>query len=516
MKKRLLFLALTACLLLIACADPDSFNPADPLGGVSGLYPSSDTQTDTALRSFALPYFKSRTLDPVTCPDGIHQTLGALLYDGLFALDDTLTLRPALATGYSYNSAKREYAISLRSGVTFSDGSPLTAFDVVATLQRAQTSERYAARLSEMTSVSASGSTVYITLTADCAGFAARLDIPVVKAGTEEQPFPIGTGLYCNTEDDKGLYLTPNPYSWREKTPPAGRIDLKECKDEEALPYAFSAQQIQLLVCDLTGTDFIGTTFSGGGAYVDAPATVMQYVGFRTDAGIFADAALRAAVSAGIDRVSHVNAYLLGHGYAAQFPLSPVSSLYPAALEQTYSPDDYLAALEAANYHTGAVRSATFLVNEENDFRVQAAQKIAADLSQYDLRISVSPLPWDAYQAALASGRYDLYFGECRLNADWDLTALLGTGGALNFSGYADEELTRLLFEDRAAAQERRGDTVRALCARLQTQAPFVPIAFKSVSLLLPSGTIENVIPTAADPFYNMPDWTIHWASDGD
>jgi hypothetical protein len=33
--------------------------------------------------------------------------------------------------------------------------------------------------------------------------------------------------------------------------------------------------------------------------------------------------------------------------------------------------------------------------------------------------------------------------------------------------------------------------------------------AGKSNSLLLPSGTVENAVPTAADPFYNFPEWKI-------
>ena len=513
MKKRLVFLALAACLLLTACSNLDRPDPSDPLSIISGSGDSSaDAEPDTALRSFSLPYCKTQTLDPVTCPDGIHQTLGALLYDGLFALDETLTLRPALATGYSYDAASRVYTVFLRDGITFSDGSAVTAADVAATLLRAQSSERYAARLSEMVSVSGNGSTVYITLSDNCTGFAARLDIPIIKAGTEDQTVPVGTGAYCWSEEDGSPCLLPNPRWWRGETLPISRIGLHACKDDEAVPYAFYARQIQLLACDLTGTG--SASFSGGGECIDAATTVMQYIGFNTRSGIFTDAALRAAINAGIDRVGCVNAYLLGHGAAAQFPVSPVSTLYPADLEQAYSSDAYLAALEAAGYHTGTPHIATLLVNEENTFRVQAARKIAADLSQYDIEITVSALPWEAYRSALASGQYDLYYGECRLSADWDLTALLGEGGTLNFSAYTDGELKDLLSEYRAAAADRRGDALRALCARLQSQSPFVPVCFKSISVLLPSGAVEGVTPTAADPFYDLKNWVIHWAEE--
>ena len=36
-------------------------------------------------------------------------------------------------------------------------------------------------------------------------------------------------------------------------------------------------------------------------------------------------------------------------------------------------------------------------------------------------------VPWDTFLTRLESGDFDLYYGECRLTADWDLTALLST-----------------------------------------------------------------------------------------
>lgn len=49
----------------------------------------ADNSPLTPITSFALPYLQGVTLDPLTCPDGIQQVLGALLYEGLFALDES-------------------------------------------------------------------------------------------------------------------------------------------------------------------------------------------------------------------------------------------------------------------------------------------------------------------------------------------------------------------------------------------------------------------------------------------
>ena len=49
--------------------------------------------------------------------------------------------------------------------------------------------------------------------------------------------------------------------------------------------------------------------------------------------------------------------------------------------------------------------------------------------------IEVVELPWDEYLTALEAGDFDLYFGEIRLTADWDLTDLLSIGAPLNYGG---------------------------------------------------------------------------------
>ena len=89
--------------------------------------------------------------------------------------------------------------------------------------------------------------------------------------------------------------------------------------------------------------------------------------------------------------------------------------------------------MEAAGLNTGRTRTVTLLVNQENTFKVSAAEHIAQALSDFDLQIQVEALPWEEYAAALAAGNFDLYYGEVRLPANWDLSALVGTGGSLNY-----------------------------------------------------------------------------------
>ena len=136
MKKRVFAALLALCLTALTGCDWSTADPEDIFGTLTDYYNVEQKgKQDVKLTSFALPYLKGETADPITCPDGAMQTLGALLYEGLFALDGSFAPQPALAESYTYDAARYTYTITLRSGVTFSDGSAVTAQDVVNSLR---------------------------------------------------------------------------------------------------------------------------------------------------------------------------------------------------------------------------------------------------------------------------------------------------------------------------------------------------------------------------------------------
>lgn len=506
--KGLIISLLLPALLLSGCAEetPDS-------AGVDGIVAVSSAEEDPSAQSalpaeFALPYDPETSLDPITCPDGIQQTVGCLLYEGLFALDQALEPQPRLCSAAEYEPEAMTWILTLRPDVTFSDGSPLTAKDVSASLRRAMASPRYQARLSGIRSVSAEENTVTLSLLSPNTGLPALLDIPIVKAGTENLSVPLGTGPYHWVSGESGEYLAATADHWSGTPQPIDRIALVRCDDSEAARYQFTSHAVQLLSTDLTGTDPLSAT--GSFAFLDADTTVLQYVGLNLSRSLLSDAAVRQALSAGIDRESIAEAYLSGHALPAQFPVSPVSSLYPSEMETAYSHSSYVQRLEDAGLNSGNPRRLTLLVNQENAFKISVARYIASSLSAGDLTVEVKILPWSDYLSALSAREYDLFYGEARLTADWDLAPLVGTGGVLNPGGYTDPLTDQLLSA--FAASPDRAYAMSALCSRLQRQAPILPVCFKRTSLLTQVGVAEGLSPTAADPFHGLENWRIYLA----
>lgn len=506
MKKRLLPLLLALLLLaLTGCEDLDS---TDPLDELSQFYRQENEEPEPEpLTAFTLPYVSGETLDPLTTTDTVQQTVGQLLYEGLFALNEQFEPEPVLADAYTYDSESRTWTITLRSGVMFSDGSMLTAQDVAASLARAKSSPRYGARLRCVNSVTAWDGAVVITLSEDVATLPSRLDVPIVKSGTETSTVPTGTGPYLFAKGDTGAYLTANTYWWQGASLPVQRIELLHCKDRDSALYAFSSREIQLLALDLTAAS--GTGVSGSGDYTDAPTAVMQFVGVNARREALADPALRRALSAGIDREGLVSSCLLGHGMAAQLPASPAAGVYDTSLETAYSAAHYRQLLSAALGEEAQPLTLTMLVNQENSFKVSAAQEAAYTLTTDDLTVTVEALPWEQFTQRLADGEFDLYYGECRLTADWDVSALAKTGGALNYGGYTNET-TDALLSAALGSTGPRTEALTALWRDLLDNAPFLPVCFKSSSVLATEGVVEGLAPTETDTFRHLSAWRIH------
>ena len=242
----------------------------------------------------------------------------------------------------------------------------------------------------------------------------------------------------------------------------------------------------------------------------------MLFLGFNTARPALSDAAFRAALGTAFDRDAIVTTLLAGHAAAAQFPLSPVSPLYPVALETVYENGAYEAALEAlaAPVAVGAepaepeAAELTLLVNAENSFKVAVAEYLARALTESYVAVTPLVLPWTDYLAALEGGDFDLWLGEVRLTADWDVTPLIGAGGALNYGGYADAATDAAL---KAFLADENESTAAALCERLAEEAPILPIVFKTVPVLTPEGAISGVSPTAAQPLRSLEHWTFRF-----
>ncbi|MCB1568888.1 MAG: ABC transporter substrate-binding protein [Xanthomonadales bacterium] len=76
------------------------------------------------------------TVDPIATTNYTIRNASYLIYDTLFAMDANFEVQPQMAEGYTLSDDGLVYTITLRDGLMFHDGTPVTAADAVASLQR--------------------------------------------------------------------------------------------------------------------------------------------------------------------------------------------------------------------------------------------------------------------------------------------------------------------------------------------------------------------------------------------
>lgn len=497
MVRKLIATTLCLTLFLTACAGEPTSVSEEP-------QPIPTPSAAPVQREFTLPYYPNADLHPILGNNGANRVLVGLVYQGLFELDNSFTPHGVLCADHSVSDDGLTWTFTLEHKI-FSDHTPVTADDVVFSLETARSSTLYASRLSNVVQISAPDeSTVSLTLAQPNMLLPALLDIPVIR-DAQDGSMPLGTGPYRFVEDSGPLRLVREDFA-PDNLP--AEIPLLAVEGADDLIYAFDAGLVSLSVSDPTGSNPLG--YSSGYEAFDFPTTTMLFVGFQTLQGPCAEPLLRQAFSRSLDRETVTASLLNGHGAATCLPFSPRCTLWSAAHEQTgnYDPAAAEALLTQAGYVKGedgilsrgrAALNVTFVVNTDNSFKLAVADYLAAQLQAMGVTVNLKKLAWDDYVAALESGQFDLYLGEVTLSADFDLTALLDPEGSLNYGGYNGEETTLLL-----SVLRQTGVGERALMSQLLVDVPFSPICFKNHSVLTQWQAVSGLNPTRQNPFYNM------------
>src|SRR5213083_847235 len=83
-----------------------------------------------------VPHADLKILDPIWTTAYITRNHGYMIFDTLFALDENFKLQPQMVDKHTVSKDAMKYSFTLRDGLKFHDGAPVTAEDCVASLKR--------------------------------------------------------------------------------------------------------------------------------------------------------------------------------------------------------------------------------------------------------------------------------------------------------------------------------------------------------------------------------------------
>lgn len=513
-KKRSLQLILALALLIALPACGKDAPEPSPTPTPTPTPTATPTQVAAPVE-FVLACDPTGSFHPITGNSKVNLSLAPLLYRGLFALDRNFQVQNDLCESYTVSEDGLMWTFTLTE-TTFSDGSPLTAAEAIASLNLARQSDRYRSRLRNVTRVGVGeGGTVTVTLSRPTGALPALLDVPVVKEDREGIA-PLGTGPYVLTRDEETEVLSLTAREGAQVS--RDTIPLRGVGTSDDLIYAFDAGEISLVDVDLNGTNALG--FAGRMETTDYPTTDLIYLGFNMKNGLCKEEGVRQAIALCLDRVSLARRYLDDHATAAALPIHPRSGDYDRTVAAALACDveEAKAILTGLGWQINeegllerrkALLSLKLIVNQENTAKAALTEAIADALRDLGCTVTVDKLPWEDLTAALAKGNFDLYLGETVLTADFDLEPLIHSKGELNYGGCDSEELDALLDACRAAAGEERTAAASALWTQLAREVPITAICFKNGSLLTQWGQVSGMTPTQRDLFFGLENWKI-------
>lgn len=441
------------------------------------------------------------TLNPYGMTIDTNLRVVPLLYDSLTKLNPTYGYDLCIAS--SVNIQGNVCMVSLRQDILFSDGTPLTARDVLYSYRQAvATSNQFSGLFSNVTDVAAvSDYEMRFTLASSDVLFPNLLTFPVIKNASAAAP--VGSGRYMSSEDKK---LIPNPHWYGGDVGKIQSITLVQQPDRQTSLYSMRTGAVEYLFSE---TD--ETISESGGSVQYVPMPNLLYIGINDSAEFLSDVRFRQMLQAAMDRKS-----LLENSYYDRVQMTSVP--FPASWVQlqglqTQQGTDFekvqllLAELgldkrdDEGYIIMGTKRvSIDILVNSENSSKVLLAQSLRESLRSLGIAASVLEETFETYQTRIAQGQYDLYLGEIKLKDNLDLTSLFGS--YLKLTGAENVQTVE------SYRQWRQGTgTLENFLTQFSQSVPFIPIGTRNGILYYSRGIYYDLSATAQDIFYNIQMW---------
>lgn len=417
-KNIILPFALCAILMLTGCGRDNNAN-MNPEGG-------KDPREGGVLH---LAGYVPDTLNPLTTKQNCTGDYLYLAYEGLFIVNEDLTVDGVLATGYKSLDKNTVFRVNLKEGVRFHDGSSFTSSDVVDTLKYLQLHEtRYSNALENVRTYKATGDyTVDIYLKEPQANFVANLDFPILPSGHTAADFKVpnnsfrinGTGRYKQKDISlyEGMTLEKNPQWHSSQLVYIPEVYIRFVDNKEAISYAFDAGE----------TDMVTTDYGRWGEYsygiksnsYEITTTKYMFVGLNTKSSIFADANVRKALANHVDKQYVVDSALFSHAEKADTPITSKAYFYRNDSEKKKN--------EPTTVTTEEDVTVYILYNEESHPKENIAKYIKTVLEEMGLKAELTKVSYDTYASKIKAGDYHLYIGEVDMRRDCNLGFLFGT-----------------------------------------------------------------------------------------
>lgn len=487
-----------------------------------------------------------KTFDPQLVQDSNSETVAYLTGGVLLRVNRvTQQFMPELATSWKLDLQGRRITFHLRHGVSFSDGTPFSADDVVYTMKRLLGPQIHSPGADAFHSSSDppqivvhAPDTVSITFGTAVSGVERLFDgIAILSAHSPKNLAAVlGPFQVADYKPGVEVLLTRNPNYWKtdaagKRLPYIDRIHLQIQQNREMELVRFRRGELDL-IDRLEPEVFEQLAHEAPNSAYDAGASVESEMLWFNEAPAaplpaykkawFTSQGFRRAVSEAINRRDLVRVVFKGHAQPAAGPISPANKFWFNAALQPH-PFDVPSALRRLNQagfgmrnsqlydHEGHAVEFSIITNAGNRTRERMATMIQQDLTSIGIRVNVVTLD---FPSLLERMTRNLQYEACLLgftNVDLDPSAQMSVwlSSAPNHQWNANQktpataweaEIDRLMLHQAAEikpeARKRLFDRVQQI---IWEQEPFLYLVNKN-SLMAFSPQLRNTAPAPIGP----------------
>jgi peptide/nickel transport system substrate-binding protein len=434
------------------------------------------------------------SLDPELGYSAAAQQMQHLISGTLFTFnpDASSSPQPGLAASATHSADDLTWTFTLRRGVKFSDGTPLSAADVVASLTRVQKDKAGIAgtRLGAATQFTAvNADTVKVVLKSPIAQLETLLSefqygiyprAQLAKASFFNRPVSAGPYELSSVETNT-VVLVRNPYYWGTK-PAVAKVELLTVSDPNTLVTELQAGQLDFAL-DAPPSDLQTLRNAGGITTKLVPLYGESIMTLNNSQADLKDVRVREAISAALDRSAIVNSI-----YPGQSSVRPQVGYWPQTLPGYDSSGPATAdAKKASSLLAGtpcATRCTLNLVYSPSffPFASQLVLLIKQQLAAAGITVDLIPQDSATWLTNLLKGNFDMsltvgytFDNDTAILAQEQLTPAGGANSS--FSGFsnpaADTAVNKLTT---ASSSSAAAAATRSVAQVYSEYMPFIPL----------------------------------------
>ena len=453
-----------------------------------------------------LVYNPEMSMNPLIGYSQNNRVLFSLIYQSLFTVNSNYEAEPILCSSFQVAPSNMIYTCYLEPNAVFSDGTPVTAEDVVASYQYAMKNDYYKNRfryhLSEVR-LSGDGEGVTFMLNTPFENFCMLLDVPIVKASEVEADNPLGSGPYTFHATGTTATMNKVPNWWAGVDVPVrvNTIQVIPAQEPAQIRDEFEFSDVSLVMANPMADSF--AEFRCDYELWNVDSGVFLYVGCNvTWSKYFDDGVLRTKLTYAIDRDTISQQYYNDMAQPATLAISPSHPQYNKTLAANYAfdPLKFIDAMSNWNIPKDAEnpnKKMVLLVNSSDSARLRAARYIAKCLTEYGLPTTTLECSGENYKAVLRANNWDIYLGQTRLPPNMDLSEFFRGWGELSSGGLPTDSLLKMC-KDRL---ENSGTTYDFL-KLLADDGRVIPVLFGYHSVYAERGLFENLDPVRDNVFH--------------